>query len=1362
MSCAHSSDASGAGREGGSTLSNRDAYKALQMANIGVWSWTPATDRIDWSPCVAELWGFDPDTAPEQLEAVAARIHPDDRPAWRTNLAACLAGTTGHNIEFRICRADGSVRWVHALGDAERDDRGHVRRLIGTIRDITCHVEAHQASEHIFDLPLHLLLITDRTGLIQRANPAWQEHLGHDPHHLIGVHHETLIHPDDRALTREQTERLLTDTRIVHFENRHRHRDGSYHRLLWSVTREPDSGYLYGAAADVTTQHAYAEALKARENSLQEAERIGGLGHWELDLERNQLHWSEGLFRLFERDAEGAPSSYEAFLECVHPDDRAPLDEAYQSALHGDIPYRVEHRAIMPDGRVKWLYERAEVHRASTGEPRRVIGTTQEITAVKAAELEQTRLQRLYRTLTEVQDASIRANDRTELFRNVCHVVQAAGDFAAAWVDQRTASATWERLITLGEVERLPAAFRNPDAAVNHLAEANATRVRCHLRRSQPTDPGEDLGVAACLGLGNPAAPEAVLSVAAPDLGPFSTDSVQLLERIAETVSFALGNLARAEALRTSERKYRLLVENQTDLVIKLDDSGCFEFASPSYCRTFGQTEASLIGQPWLPFVHPEDRAATRATLNALKDPPHTAYMEQRADTLAGRRWIEWWNKALLDSSGELVSIVGVGRDITERKQAEAALAENELRYRELINNMSDGVAVYQPVDSGQDFVFRELNRAGLTQAGFAQRADVIGQRVRRLFPGIEAIGLFAVLQRVCRTGQPEHLPAAHYTDDRLDVWVDNYVFRLPSGDLVTIYSDVTEKIQREKELQIAAAAFEAQQGILITDGCGRIQRVNRALAQLTGYTSNEVRTVRPRFLLASRSNRLSFRELWHSIRQDGRWEGELIIRHKEGRTFPAWTAVSPVRTGSGAISHFVAHVVDISDRKEAQARIHELAFYDTLTGLANRRLFRERLAHALRRDGRTGQIGAVILVDIDHFKHLNDMYGHETGDALLVAVAQRLGASVRTTDTVARPGGDEFLILLESLGTGWEEATRWAASMARTLIGVFDRSFALEPLGDFRGSCSLGITFYQDSGLSVDDLVKQAEVALYEAKRSGRNRWRFFDPSMQLAVEKRATVELALRKAMPRQELQLHYQPQVFADGTIYGVEALLRWYPHQGGPIPPGDFIPIAEESGLILPIGRWVLQTACQALAEWQDQLGIEGLRVAVNVSATQFLQTDFNDELRQVIAHTGANPRGLCLELTESVFLQDLDAVVARIHPLKKLGIGISLDDFGTGYSSLAYLRHLPLDTIKIDTSFVRDIPHSAPDTAIVRTILSMGQALGIGIVAEGVETEAQRAFLEAERCQGFQGYLFGRPMPAEAVLTWLTKNAPPTP
>ena len=549
---------------------------------------------------------------------------------------------------------------------------------------------------------------------------------------------------------------------------------------------------------------------------------------------------------------------------------------------------------------------------------------------------------------------------------------------------------------------------------------------------------------------------------------------------------------------------------------------------------------------------------------------------------------------------------------------------------------------------------------------------------------------------------------------------------------------------------QQASLLDKAQDAIMVRGLDNTIRYWNKGAERLYGWTHDEVIGESTETLLYD--DPTAYRENTRKVLEHGEWNGELIQHRKDGSTLTVeahWTLLRDEQQQPDAI---LAINTDITERKAAEQEIQQLAFYDALTELPNRQLLRDRLQHALAVDERRRLVGALLFIDVDNFKTLNDTLGHAIGDLLLQQIARRLQRCIRHGDTLARLGGDEFVIVLENLAATPEDAAACATVVGDKILASFAAPFHL---ADYVHHCtsSVGITLFNDQPASLDELLKRADLAMYQAKAHGRNALRFFDPEMQAVVAARAELETDLRDALKRQAFELHYQAQVDSLGRIRGAEALLRWPHPERGWIAPDAFIPLAEETGLILPIGRWVLDVACAQLVAWSALPHMDTLDLAVNVSARQFRQPDFVDQVLQALDLSGADPRRLKLELTESLLVDNMDETIAKMGALKARGIGFSLDDFGTGYSSLAYLKRLPLDEIKIDQSFVRDVLSDPNDASIARSILALGQSLNLAVVAEGVETDAQHAFLAEHGCQTYQGYLFSRPQPAGIFEIW---------
>lgn len=566
---------------------------------------------------------------------------------------------------------------------------------------------------------------------------------------------------------------------------------------------------------------------------------------------------------------------------------------------------------------------------------------------------------------------------------------------------------------------------------------------------------------------------------------------------------------------------------------------------------------------------------------------------------------------------------------------------------------------------------------------------------------------------------------------------------------------NITNRKAAAEQLKLSAEVFEgSSECIVITDADECILTVNKAFTAVTGYSPEEVMGKTPRLMSSGRHDPEFYRKMWETLLATGHWQGEIWDRRKNGEVYPKWASISAVRDGAGNPVHYIGIFSDITERKAAEAQIEFLAYHDALTELPNRRLALDHMELALAYADRAETKAAVLFLDLDNFKTINDSFGHNVGDALLKAVAKRLRECTRETDTLSRQGGDEFLIVLANVND-----TDAISSVTEKILEKLEETFHIEG-NELSTSLSIGISVYPDDSRDIDTLLNLADTAMYHAKEAGRNTYRFYTEQMNIDAVEHQRVRVGLRRALERNEFVLYYQPQInLSTGAVIGAEALIRWNHPEQGFMPPGRFIPTAEESGLIVPMGDWVLREACRQAAEWR-KAGLPELVVAVNISAMQFKRGDLEQSVLEALVDSGLPPTCLELELTESILIHDTEKVLETVQRLKSQGVQLSIDDFGTGYSSLSYLKRFNVDKLKIDRSFVCDMVNNPNDAVIVRAIIQMARSLNLKTIAEGVEDEVLLSFLRLQYCDEAQGYYFAKPMPADEFARYLAAAQTP--
>ncbi|MCG8612551.1 MAG: EAL domain-containing protein [Pseudomonadales bacterium] len=832
-----------------------------------------------------------------------------------------------------------------------------------------------------------------------------------------------------------------------------------------------------------------------------------------------------------------------------------------------------------------------------------------------------------------------------------------------------------------------------------------------------------------------------------------------------------------AKRLVETEGFWKHIVESVPDLVYVNDqEKKQIRYANREVGEMLGYSSNDIHDFDrgyWSQLVHPDDKQTMQqATHKAANlEPGEILETRFRMRHRNGQwRWMYFRNRVFEQTdAGGVKSYLGLGRDITAEYEAKRQIEEREEHYRLLAENMADVVWT-----TDRNFQIRYISPSVTRVFGYSPQ-EVIGTKIFDLFPD-DQIDVFRAEIR-------QHIRRHRSQVDRENAFIAKDVYSLEmeaqckSGRAITIElslsflvdtfgkiqgvtgtcRDISSRCRAENDLRMAAGVFEnSTEAIVIADSNGEIIQVNRAFSGITGYAPTEVEGRSIPAVLGIR-NRHQIDDLWWHLDEHGFWQSDISLVRRGGNPFPAWMGMTAIHDDREKLVSYIAIFSDVSERKANEEAIHRLAFYDELTGLANRTLMSQELNRCVERNQRGDFMIALLYLDLDRFKPVNDSLGHAAGDKLLQDVADRLRQCVRDGDLVSRMGGDEFTILLGVTSENEGKARRAAIHVARKVLAGFELPFSLMGREIFI-SASIGIAVAGRDGVIGTELLKNADTAMYYAKGKGRNNYQFYMSDMNSRAMERLELENDLRRAVEQHQLKLEYQPQISAkSGAAVGMEALLRWDHPEKGRLMPAQFITIAEESGVIISIGRWVIQEACQQLVQWRkDGVAIE--RVAVNLSAIQ-LNDDVKlvDVVSQALQNTGIDPGMLELEITESMMMENVDSVMQVLRRLKALGVRISVDDFGTGYSSLSYLRQFPLDTLKIDKSFIRTLPGGENDEQIVRAIVAIAHSLKLGVIAEGVENEAQQELLTLLGCEEVQGFLFGRALPPDNVLDWFEQT-----
>jgi diguanylate cyclase (GGDEF)-like protein/PAS domain S-box-containing protein len=793
------------------------------------------------------------------------------------------------------------------------------------------------------------------------------------------------------------------------------------------------------------------------------------------------------------------------------------------------------------------------------------------------------------------------------------------------------------------------------------------------------------------------------------------------------------------------------IIESSDDAIVGKTLEGIITSWNGGAERMLGYSREEALGQP-ISFLIPEQYQQEEVILlERIRSGDFVKHYETVRRCKDGKLInVSVSMSPIHDQDGNIVGVSKIARDITERKRAEQGMLDQQARINGLVDAAMDGIV---SVDENQNIII--FNHGAEQMFGY-RAADIIGQPLDVLVPirfrgkhrnHVDEFGKTGVTTRTMNQLGEIFGLRSNGDEFPFEATISRVVVA-EKGIYTAILRDITLRKQNEEALRLAASVYQAShEGIMVTDDNNLIVDANPAFTKITGYSLEEVRGKNPRIFRSGKHEKSFYQQMWQSVKDNGYWQGEVWDRRKDGELHAKWLSISTIRHNDGSIFRYVGQFSDITEKKLKDDLIWAQANFDTLTNLPNRRLLQDRLKQAFASSARSGREGALLFIDLDNFKTLNDTLGHDIGNLLLQQVARRIESCVQKGDTVARIGGDEFVVILENLSEKDFEAAAQTKVVGEKILASLNQPYQLDT-HEYRNSPSIGAALFVDNQKSAEDLFKQADIAMYQSKKAGRNTMRFFNPQMQDTINERAALEGELRKALENRQFNLHYQIQVDSSHRLLGAETLIRWRHPERGLVSPAQFIPLADETGLILPIGQWVLETACAQIKAWQNNPLTRDLVLAVNVSAKQFHQADFVALVQATVQRYAINPKLLKLELTESLLLDNVEDTITTMITLKEIGIRFSLDDFGTGYSSLQYLKRLPLDQIKIDQSFVRDITFDSSDREIVRAIIAIAFSLNLEVIAEGVETKEQRQLLLENGCTLYQGYLFSKPVSIE--------------
>jgi diguanylate cyclase (GGDEF)-like protein/PAS domain S-box-containing protein len=1048
--------------------------------------------------------------------------------------------------------------------------------------------------------------------------------------------------------------------------------------------------------------------MERLDDRLNVVQRIAQLGFWEMRAQDWHLTLSDEACAICGIETGNRELSFNAFLLFVLQADRERVRAAFDRTMQGGVPLDIEHRIVQPSGAMRRVHARAELLLGNDGLTV-CFGTVHDMTE-----------------LVRRQEEAEQNNLLLQIAGRIAHV--------GGW---RYESATG-RLVWSDEVCKIhevpTGTCPTTDEAFIYYApewrQIIRNRFDACLRDGVPYD--EELQIVTATG-------RRVWVRAIGEPVRNTDNAIAWVQGAVQDITEKKEAEAKAEDLL---QRLTATLESITDAFYTLDQEWRFTYLNKEAERLLQKPRNELLGK-----VLWEEYSALKGQIGYVEF--HRAVREKHT-VVFEEFYAPYQTLSEVRAYPSERGLTVYFRDITQARKTQESLRISEERFRIIAQSTTDVTWDWDLHKNKLWCSDNVQNLFGYTPHDFDGPRELWAQRIH---PDDRARVL-------------EHLGAA--INGRHDHWIDEYRFIRKNGSIAEVLdrgfilrdsegkatrmagalADLTERREADARIREQASLLDKAKDAIVVRGIDNLVRYwNKGAERLYGWTAEEAVGRSVEELLYA--DPAPLHEAMRQVLESGEWSGEITERRKDGSALPVEVQWTLMRDEAGRPESIFAIKTDISRRKEAERRIEHLAFYDPLTQLPNRQLLMDRLQQAIASSSRSGCANALIFIDLDNFKSLNDTLGHTIGDMLLQEAAQRMVHCVSNHDTVARFGGDEYVVLLQSLGSDIAEAIPRARAIGERILKALNQSYQL---GDYRHSvsASIGVTLFDSDKDDVGELLKRADLAMYQAKAAGRNTLRYFDPTLEAALSARMKMEEDLRRGLREHHFLLYYQPQVDQSGRVTGVEALVRWQHPARGLLAPVEFIPLAEETGLVLPLGQWVLETACRQLSAWAAHPQTAHLEIAVNVSARQFHAPGFVTQVLDILGPPGAGRQQLKLELTETALLENVEDTIAKMQILRQRGLSFALDDFGTGYSSLAYLKRLPLDMLKIDRSFVVDLLTNPNDAVIARTIIALGRNLGLKVVAEGVETEAQRDFLFLHGCAAYQGYLCTMPLPADAI------------